>query len=99
MQNQSISTRRGNVIAFLLMGLIAVLAIVVGLLSRANRNKTVEATTAVHAPSEVTTSSESIPSPAAEMSSDTTASEQFQFPPPPPPAFQTPDPATLPPEG
>ncbi len=103
------SRRSGNVLAFALMGLVALLAIALVLFSRARREAVVEpaSSTAVNPETVSTTAADGEDSafeltpPAAEDDSTTAvhqAPAEIQLPPPPPPV-STPDNRDLPPEG
>jgi hypothetical protein len=96
MQIQFINHRRGSVIAFVLMGVIAVLVIVVVMLSRATRHNGASAP-ATAAETTGTLNEQAIPVATDLQSSETAA--PVQLPPPPPPVSATPDNSNLPPEG
>lgn len=98
--------RRGTVLAFTLMALIAILALTVVFYSRAGRSKpeetVVESQTAPNpVPSEldVTTGSIAATNPADDSETPPPASTPMPMPPPPPPPIATPDDRNLPPEG
>ena len=87
MRIQFINRRRGSVIAFVLMGVIAVLAIVVVILSRAARNQPTGAPDAT-VETTGTLNEQAIPVATEDEQASETAAP-VQLPPPPPPAERT----------
>jgi len=94
--------RRGTAVAFLLMGLIAILAIGVVLFSRlSHRDDLKDHKDEQSTPEVITAPATDITSPtlAEPTAVDADSSTGITFPPPPPaPALSTPDPKNLPPE-
>jgi hypothetical protein len=103
MQTFVIHRQHGTAIAFILMALIAILAIVVVLLSRARReNKHLIQPPPAEAVTTGTTSARqdfATSAPAQSVLPSTSTGFQGEVPPPPPPLAPTPDHRDLPPEG
>lgn len=97
------SRRRGNILAFVLMGIIALLAIALVLFSRARREGNPEPAPHIDAPQTLTAPAEppsavdSVTTTPDILTNEATAPAAIQTPPPAPPVT-TPDTRDLPPE-